>query len=227
MISCVFFLAEVGACPSPRSRIRESTDVSQRFVKHNGRGVREVQRSYGTKGRNAVHLVWETFEQRFIKANAFFAEDECIAGAIVRFEVAFGRDSAEKVDPSVGPSRGEVVEVGMCFEIDEVPVVDTSAANRVFVNAKPQLSDKVQATLRCGGESRDVAGVLRNLGLDEHDMQGSVEGARSEARTLVFGHGLVPEEGLQISGICGASPVVRWSKMPGAFLFMHRGRGLT
>ncbi len=227
MISCVFFLAEVEACPSPWSRIRESADVSQRFVKHNGRRVREVQRSYGTKGRNAVHLVGETFEQRFIEAHAFFAEDQRIARAIIRFEITFGRDGAEKVDPSLGPRGGEMVEVGVCFEIHEVPVVDTGAANRVFVNAKPQLSNKVQATLRCGGESRDVAGVLWNLGLDEHDMQGSVERARSEARTLVFGHGLVPEEALQISGICGASPVVRWSKMPGAFLFMHRGRGLT
>jgi len=58
----------------------------------------------------------------------------------------------------------EVIESHVLLELDEVPVVEAGAANRVLVDAKAEVADQVERARRRRGEATDVAGVLRDPG---------------------------------------------------------------
>ncbi len=78
-------------------------------------------------------------------------------------------------------------------DVDEVPVVDPGAAYGLLIDTKPEAPDEVQGRGRGGAEARDVAGVLRNLGLDEHDVEGRREGGGAELTVHDSGPWLYPD----------------------------------
>jgi hypothetical protein len=54
---------------------------------------------------------------------------------------------------------------------DEVPVIESRASNSVFVDAETERPDQVQWTAGRSAQPRNVAGVGRDFGLDEHDVE--------------------------------------------------------
>ena len=92
---------------------------------------------------------------------------------------------AEQEEVGAGAGVLEVGEGDVAVQVDEVPVVEASPADGFLVDAEAEGSDEVQRGSGSGAEAGDVAGVLWDLGLDQHDLQGELEGVSAEAA----GHG--------------------------------------
>ena len=52
-----------------------------------------------------------------------------------------------------------------------MPIIEAGAAHGVLVDAKSEPSDEVERRAGCSAKSSDVAGVRRDLGLHEHDVE--------------------------------------------------------
>ena len=59
----------------------------------------------------------------------------------------------------------------MLMDFDRVPVIETGAAQRALVEAKAELADEVQRTSGGGAEPGDVAGVGRDFGFPQGDVE--------------------------------------------------------
>jgi hypothetical protein len=72
----------------------------------------------------------------------------------------------------------------MAVHVDQVPVVQPGTSHGSFVDAEPQRADQVER--RSGGstQARNVAGVLRDFGLDENNAERGPE--RMGAKAVVL-----------------------------------------
>jgi hypothetical protein len=64
-------------------------------------------------------------------------------------------------------------------DLDQVPIVEAGAANRVLVDPKTELADQVQRTQGGGAKPRNIAGVGGNFGLHQHDVKRTRHRARA------------------------------------------------
>jgi hypothetical protein len=60
----------------------------------------------------------------------------------------------------------------MLMHLDQVPVVKTSATDRLFVHPKAERMDEMEGAVRCRAEASDVPRIGGDLGLDEDDVEG-------------------------------------------------------
>jgi hypothetical protein len=81
-----------------------------------------------------------------------------------------------------------VAEIELPAHVDQVPVVDARPAYRFLVQPESQRPHQVQNTPGRSTEPRDVSGVRRDLGFDQHDMQRNRERGGAKAGYVVAGH---------------------------------------
>jgi hypothetical protein len=117
-------------------------------------------------------------EQILGEACALAAEDKGVAGAEISLEIALRSEGAEEAEARCGMAILEVAEVEVLVQVNEVPIVKAGAPDAVLVDPEAEPADEVERALRGGGETRDVACVLRDLGLNEDDVEGGLERRR-------------------------------------------------
>ena len=62
----------------------------------------------------------------------------------------------------------------MHAHVHGLPIIEPGALERTIVDGESERLHEMQRAAGCGAQSRDVAGIRGNLGLDEHDVQGRV-----------------------------------------------------
>ena len=67
----------------------------------------------------------------------------------------------------------KIVKIFVIGNVEQVPVVQTGAFELAVVDFKSQRFHQMQRSACGGAGTRDVAGVLRNLRLDQYDIQQS------------------------------------------------------
>jgi hypothetical protein len=158
----------------------EGTRLAKTLVEDDGHGVGEVERPNGAEGWDPEHAVTTLGEELLGQSDALLAEDQDVPHSKIRVEVA--PPGLARKEPRAWFRRTRRrsnrlfggVEVGVGLQIDEVPVVEPCSANGVFLDGKPQTSDQVQGTTRCGAKASDIAGVRGDFRLDEHDLEGAI-----------------------------------------------------
>ena len=83
---------------------------------------------------------------------------------------------------------GEMSEVEVTLDSNEVPIVDAGPPHRLVVDAKTEGPNQVEHRAGRGAESGNVTGVRRNLGLDEHHMEWSRKRGRAKPACVVPSH---------------------------------------
>jgi hypothetical protein len=61
----------------------------------------------------------------------------------------------------------------------EMPVVEPGAPYGVFIDPKAEPPDEVERTARCCAETRNIARIRWNFGLNQNDMKGALDRARA------------------------------------------------
>ena len=72
--------------------------------------------------------------------------------------------------PSVRVLFKKILQIFVHADIEQVPVVQTGALHAPVVELKAERFDQMQHTARRRTGARDVAGVLRDLRLDQNDI---------------------------------------------------------
>jgi hypothetical protein len=70
-------------------------------------------------------------------------------------------------------------EVEMAADVDEVPVIDARSAHTVLVDTETERTHEVERRCGSGAEPGDVAGVGRDLRLDQNDVERTYERGRA------------------------------------------------
>ena len=83
----------------------------------------------------------------------------------------------------------EVRKIEVLMQLDERPVIESSASDRVFIDSKPETTYEVQRRLSRCGKATDVACILRDLRLNEHDAKRRLERRRTQSGAVTNGHG--------------------------------------
>ena len=76
----------------------------------------------------------------------------------------------------------ERLPVGMLMHVELLPVVHAGPAQMPVADLESQGMNEVQPRAGDGAHATDVAGVLRDLRLEEHDVQHAREVARSRRK---------------------------------------------
>lgn len=116
-----------------------------------------------------VHPRITGFHQRRWNATGFAAEQQPIIVLKSKFAVVLAALGAEG-NPAAGPGyRFEAIDGVVLVEVDVGPVIQPSALELAVRNFKTEGANQVQGGC-CGRTGPgDVAGVGRNLGLDENE----------------------------------------------------------
>lgn len=134
-------------------------------------------------------------KQRLGEPDALFAKDQGVAGGIDRAQIADAGKSAEEVQTALRalarPRPEKSIEVGVLPNVDEMPVVHARTTHAVLVDSKAERADQVQRASRGRAQPRDIAGIGRDLGLDEDDVQRWDKWFRAEAWRGLGGHALI------------------------------------
>jgi hypothetical protein len=176
--------SEAGDAPSGRERFVQNPQLPKSFVERNARGVRQVERTDGSKSGDADHALGVEREKGLGEADALPPENEGIAGRVRHFQVTDHRRGTEEVQAArrafVGPNFQERVEIRVRSNIDQMPVVHAGALDAVRVDPEAELPDEVQRRRGRRAQARDVARVRRDLRFDERDVKRWRKGLRTE-----------------------------------------------
>ena len=95
--------------------------------------------------------------------------------AVVKFRLAVVLRRLGRGEPAVRGGLGvlfkEVGEVFVGADLDQMPVVQPRALDGAVGNVEAERLDEVQPRTGRGSGARDVAAILRDLRLNEHDIQ--------------------------------------------------------
>ena len=147
-------------------------DLAEGFVDHHGDGAGEVERAdvLGLDG-DAADGIGVRGQQVVGQSLGLAAEDQRVAGAV--FDVRVGPGTAGAVEEKAGGS--ERVEAGlprgMDLYLDGIPIVEAGAAELGVGDLKAQRLDQMEAGAGGGAQAGDVAGVGRDFGMDEDDVE--------------------------------------------------------
>lgn len=181
---------EIGLIAVFEKGVIEPADATKGFVKHDRGGAREVEAPDRARSRYAVDLVGVAVEDLSGKSRGLLAEHERIARAQVGIEVALRAVGAQEPHARRRILEHEGAKVRMDAQCHKVPVVYARTPYGALVDPEPEPPAQVQVRLRCSAEAGDVARVLRDLGLDEHHMEG--RGKRRDTKLAWHGSGRIP-----------------------------------
>ncbi len=146
-------------------RRKEISQASlHRFIRHDRHGIGQVDRSAAGRHRNA-----DACFRNFAEPDAFGSEKEDIPVLIRKIAVGEvpARIDAHKPSSSILLEKGSVI--GDRSEPDLFPVIHSRPADPPVIQRVSQGPDEDQFDSKRHGKPRDIAGVLRNFGLDEGD----------------------------------------------------------
>lgn len=93
---------------------------------------------------------------------------------IVGLGVVFRPIGAEKKVPSIGTFFHKRSKVWKLSHIHGVPVVEPGAFHQFIGQLEAERFNEIEHRARCGAQPGNVAGVLRNIGLNEDDIKGII-----------------------------------------------------
>lgn len=144
--------------------------LAQYLVYGDSRGVGQIQTSQTVPHRYSQTPI-VIFEQKILGQTLCLLAEKEIA--------AVGKPSLRICSRSLG-GEAEELRIRMLFEeivkpvvveyVKAVPVVETGSFQLCIVDGKSERTDQMQCGARGGTGARDVAGVLRYLGLVEYDV---------------------------------------------------------
>lgn len=148
--------------------------LAEHLVATDSDGVCEVERSRLVDHRDADTAVRIAHEHMLGDTARFFAENDVGAVGVAYFAVLVTRLGGKE---EVFAARGlceKVVDAVIVGDVDEIPVVEPRSLEVAIGDLEAEGSHKVEPCARSGTGARDVAGVLRDLRLEEHDVQNFV-----------------------------------------------------
>ena len=69
----------------------------------------------------------------------------------------------------------------MLVQLDQMPVVETGSAHRVFVDAKAERTDQVQGAAGRRAQASHIAGIRRDLRFDQQHVEWTLAPLRAQA----------------------------------------------
>ena len=155
--------------------------MPHRFTHRHGGGHRHVERAQAFSHRNdeprvggCVHLLGH--------ARRFAAEQQDVAAPERVREIRAARARGEENEPRAGtcaPSL-ERLPVDVTDDLDMIEVIHTGAAKRTVAGRKARGLDDVRLEAEAGGETKNRARVLGNVGLKQRNAHGPSFRACSE-----------------------------------------------
>ena len=147
------------------------TGLAQGFVQDERGGVGEVERAQSAAHGDAERAVGVAVDERFGQAFCFLAEDQEVAVAVFDVGIAFfGFLGEVEVSSALGAGE-EVVEVVVVRQVELVPIVEPRALELCVGYLKAHRLDYMQCRAGAGAGARDVARVLRDLGLYQNNIK--------------------------------------------------------
>lgn len=148
--------------------------LAEHLVTADGDGVREVERARFIDHRDADAAVGVAHEHMLGDTARFLAEDDVGAVGVAYVAVLVTRLGGKE---EVFAARGlceEIVDAVIVGDVDEIPVIEPGTFEVAVGDLKAEGSHKVEPCARSGTGARDIAGVLRDLRLEQHDVQNFV-----------------------------------------------------
>lgn len=148
--------------------------LAEHLVAADSDGVREVEGARLVDHRDADASVGIAHEYMLGDAARFFAENDVGAVGVAHLAVLVTRLGGKE---EVFAARGlceKVVDTVIIGDVDEIPVVEPGTFEVAIGDLEAEGSHKVEPCARSGTGARDVAGVLRDLRLEQHDVQNFV-----------------------------------------------------
>ena len=145
--------------------------LAEHLVAADGDGVRKVQRTRFIDHRDADAAVGVSHENVLGDAARFFAEDDVRAVGVGDFAVLVARFGGEKEVFAAHGFLKKIVDTVVVGDVDEVPVVEPRALEVAVGDLKTEGTYQMEPCARSGTGARDVAGILRDLRLEEYDVQ--------------------------------------------------------
>src|SRR5262249_46406977 len=105
------------------------------------------------------------------KAMRLRSENEAIARAIGNLGVACAAARAEPEEAGRGQAPPERADVGVKAQVEEFPVVETRAPERSVIERESEPADQMEPQPVGDAEARYVAGIGRDLGVDQSDVE--------------------------------------------------------
>ncbi len=118
-----------------------------------------------------VDIVRVRFKQVDRKPFALGPKNQAVAGLIVGLGVVLRAVRTEVDFPNLGTFSHKVSKVWKTLDVDGVPVVETCAFDQFVGQLKTERFDEIEGGSGCGAEPGDIAGVLRYIRLDQHDVE--------------------------------------------------------
>jgi len=141
--------------------------LPQSFVENYGDGVCEVQAAHvGIHYRYLQAPVPIGFQEVFRQPAGFSPEDDAIVAAKRKVNVRSFGVRGEINKPGVCECRMKTTEISMSVQNNLGPIIETRSLNCPIVHSESRNSDNVQRGSGRRTESRNISGVLRDLGLD-------------------------------------------------------------
>ena len=145
--------------------------LAEHLVAADGDRVREVQGTCLVDHRDADTAVRVAHEHMLGDAARFLAEDDVRAVGVAYFAVLVTRLGGKE---EVFAARGlceKVVDAVIVGDVDEIPVVEPGTFEVAIGDLEAEGSHQMEPCASSGTGARDVAGVLRDLRLEQHDVQ--------------------------------------------------------
>lgn len=148
--------------------------LAEHLVATDGDGVRKVERARFIDHRDADAAVGVAHEHMLGDTACFFAENDVRAVGVAYVAVLAARlGGKEEVFAALGLCE-KVVDAVIVGDVDEIPVVEPGTFEVAVGDLEAEGSHKVEPCARSGTGARDIAGVLRDLRLEQHDVQNFV-----------------------------------------------------
>ena len=145
--------------------------LAQSLVEHDGHGIAQVERARALDHRDAHAAVVVVVQQFLGQAARLLAKDQKGVLGILGLRVGARRLGGGVEELRVRVFMAQLVKGGVLLDGDQVSVVQPGPADLLFVDGKAQRMHQMQRGVRGGAGAGDVAGVLRDLGFDQYDMQ--------------------------------------------------------
>jgi hypothetical protein len=147
-----------------------SGDLAKSFEQGNSYGCREVEAAHaGSIDRDLQHSV--AFNQLLRQSSGLGAKDQTVSGQEGEIGIDALGMAGKANPPASGQLRPQRLEAGMDLQGDVGPVVEARPLQVSVAEAKAQGLDQVERRVRGRARSGNVAGILRDLRLEEYHLK--------------------------------------------------------
>lgn len=116
-------------------------------------------------------LAADSILHEFRQAARLRSEDKRISAAVFKIAVAVARAGLDKKHSRTGERIDAGVETAVNLDRRKIVVVEAGALQTLVIEPKPERFHQVQCRAGVGAQTNDIAGIRRDLGLEQHDMK--------------------------------------------------------